>query len=171
VTYASSAVGGILHFAGELFAHTAGIKLNHIPHKGANDVVLAVLSGTVQSSWSVVSAAIPLLGPDKLKIVAVASDKRSSLVPDVPTFNELGVKGLKVDTWFGVLGPAGMPPEVTKRINDSIMKLMGRSDFQAKLLKFGAEPRGLGPAEFKEQVRSELEQFAEVAKAANIKVD
>lgn len=171
VTYASSAVGGILHFAGEQFAHAAGIKLNHIPHKGANDVVLAVLSGTVQSSWSVVSAAIPLVAPDKLHIVAVASEKRSALVPDVPTFEELGVKGMKSDTWFGVLGPVGLPPEITNRINETLSKLLARPEFKAKLIKLGAEPMGRGPAEFRAQIKTELEQFAAIAKAANIRAD
>jgi len=171
VTYATSAVGGILHFAGEQFAHAAGIKLNHVPYKGANDVVLAVLSSTVQSSWSVVSAAIPLVAPDKLHIVAVASDKRSALVPDVPTFAELGVPGMKSDTWFGVLGPANLPPDVTRRINDSLQKLLSKPDVKAKLFKLGAEPKGLGPVEFREQVKNELEQFAVIAKAANISAD
>lgn len=171
ISYATSAVGGILHFAGEQFAHAAGIKLNHVPYKGANDVVLAVLSNTVQSSWSVVSAAIPLVAPDKLHIVAVASDKRSTLVPDVPTFAELGVPGMKSDTWFGVLGPANMPPELTQRINDSLQKLLGKPDVKAKLFKLGAEPMGLGPAQFRAQVKTELEQFAAIAKAANISAD
>lgn len=167
VSYATSGVGGILNFAGEQFAHAAGIKLNHVPYKGANDVVLGVLSGSVQSSWSVVSAAIPLVAPDKLHIVAVASDKRSALVPDVPTLAELGVK-VSSETWFGVLGPANLPPEITTRINDSLQKLLASPDVRAKLVKFGAEPRGLGPTEFSRLVKSELEQFAAIAKIANI---
>jgi len=170
ITYATSGTGGILHFAAEQFAYAAKVKLNHVPYKGANDVVLAVLSNTVQSSWSVVSAAIPLVAPDKLHIVAVASEKRSALVPDVPTLGELGVKVVS-DTWFGVLGPANLPPDITAKINDSLQKLLGRPDVQAKLVKLGAEPRGLGPVDFGRQVKTELEQFSAIAKTANISLD
>lgn len=171
VTYASSAIGGALHLAGETFANLAGIKLNHIPYKGANEVVAAVLSGTVQSSWSAANAAFPLISAGKLHAVAVASEKRFSLMPDTPTFAELGVKGMKSDTWVGLMGPAGMPRPLAAQLDAQVLKIVARPDVKEKILKLGAEPMSLSLEQFAAMARGEVELLTDVARKAGIKAE
>ena len=171
VTYASSAVGGALHLAGETFAHLAGIKLNHIPYKGANEVVASVLAGTVQSSWSAANAAFPLVNAGKLHAVAIASEKRFSLLPNTPTFAELGVKGMKSDTWVGVMGPANMPRQLVVALDAQLQKIIARPDVKEKILKLGAEPVGLGPDQFRAMAAAEIDLLTDIAKKANIKAE
>jgi len=171
VTYASSAIGGALHLAGETFAHLAGIKLNHIPYKGANEVVAAVLSGTVQSSWSAANAAFPLISAGKLHAVAVASEKRFSLMPDTPTFAELGIKGMKSDTWVGLMGPAGMPRALAAQIDAQVLKIVARPEVREKILKLGAEPMSLSLDPFAAMARGEVELLTDIARKAGIKAE
>ena len=168
LTYASSAVGGALHLAGETFAYLAGIKLNHIPYKGANEVVAAVLAGTVQSSWSAANAAFPLVAAGKLHAVAIASEKRFSLMPDTPTFAELGVKGMKSDTWVGVMGPANMPRALVASIDAQLQKIVARPETKERILKLGAEPLNIGPEPFAAMVKGEIDLLTDIAKKADI---
>lgn len=171
LTYATSAVGGALHFAGETFAYLAGLKLNHIPYKGANEVVASVLSGTVQSSWSAANAAFPLVTAGKLHAVAVASEKRFTLLPDTPTFEELGVKGMKSDTWVGVMGPAKMPAAVVAAIDSKLQAILARPDVKEKILKIGAETATLGPEKFAAMAKKEIDLLTDIAKKAGIKAE
>ena len=171
VTYASSAVGGALHLAGETFAHLAGIQLNHIPYKGANEVVAAVLAGTVQSSWSAANAAFPLVNTGKLYAVAVAADKRFPLLPSTPTFAELGIKGMKSDTWVGVMGPANMPRPLVAQLDAQLQKIIARPDVKERITKVGAETVGLGPDAFRDMAAAEIAMLTDIAKKANIKAE
>ena len=171
VTYASSAIGGALHLAGETFSHLAGIKLNHIPYKGANEVVAAVLAGTVQSSWSAANAAFPLVSSGKLHAVAIAAEKRFSLMPNTPTFAELGIRGMKSDTWVGVMGPANMPRPLVASLDAQLQKIIVRPDVKEKIAKVGAETVGLGPDAFREMAAAEIALLTDIAKKANIKAE
>lgn len=171
LTYGTSAVGGALHLAGEQFAHLAGVRLNHIPFKGANEVTLAVMSGTVGSSWNAANAAFPLAASGKIRILGVASQKRSALLPDAPTFAELGISGMTSQTWVGVLGPRNMPSEVTARLNDYLLKLVARRDFVEKLHGVGAEPVGTGPVEFKALIAQEIETLSDIVRKAKIEIE
>jgi tripartite-type tricarboxylate transporter receptor subunit TctC len=171
ITYGTSAVGGALHLAGEQFAHLAGIKLNHVPYKGANEVTMAVMSGTVESSWNAANAAFPHVASGKLRILGVASEKRSALLPDAPTFAELGISGMKSETWVGVMGPANLPKEVTAKLNEYFMKLIVRRDVIEKIHNLGAEPVGLGPEEFKALIGKEIDTLSDIAKKAKIEIE
>lgn len=171
LTYATSAVGGALHFAGETFAYLAGLKLNHIPYKGANEVVASVLSGTVQSSWSAANAAFPLVTAGKLHAVAVASEKRFTLMPDTPTFEELGIKGMKSDTWVGVMGPAKMPAAVVAAIDSKLQAILARPDVKERILKIGAETAYLGPEKFAAMAKKEIDLLTDIGKKAGIKAE
>lgn len=171
LTYATSAVGGALHFAGETFAYLAALKLSHIPYKGANEVVASVLSGTVQSSWSAANAAFPLVSAGKLHAVAVASEKRFTLMPDTPTFEEMGVKGMKSDTWVGVMGPARMPAAVVAAIDTKLQAILARPEVTEKILKIGAETAYLGPERFAAMVKKEIDLLTDIARKAGIKAE
>ncbi|HVL57712.1 MAG TPA: tripartite tricarboxylate transporter substrate binding protein, partial [Burkholderiaceae bacterium] len=171
ITYATSAVGGALHLAGEQFAHLAGIRLNHVPYKGANEVTLAVMSGTVESSWNAANAAMAHVNAGKLHILGVASEKRFALLPNAPTFAELGIKSMTSETWVGVLGPAGLPADVTSKLNDYFQNLVKRPDVTEKLHKLGAVPVGTGPAEFRKLIADEIATLSDIAKKAKIEID
>jgi tripartite-type tricarboxylate transporter receptor subunit TctC len=171
IAYATSGVGTTVHLAGELFAYLAGIKLNHIPYKGANQSVEAVVAGQVPSSVSAVSSSLGFIKSGRVKVLAVMADQRSALLPGVPTFAETGYKGLVSDTWLGLIGPAGMPPAVAGRLNDELLKLLARPEIKERIAALGAEPVGTGLDAFGARMASELDTFVKIAKGANIKAE
>ncbi len=169
LSYATSGIGTTVHFAGELLAHEAGIKLNHVPFKGANQSVEAVVGGHVPSSVSAVSSTLPFIKSGRVRVLGVMAPKRSALLPDVPTFTELGYKTIVSDTWLGLIGPAGMPPAIAGRLNTELLKIIAQPEFRAKVLATGNEPVGLGLAAFKEQMTREHADYIAMIKAAGIK--
>jgi tripartite-type tricarboxylate transporter receptor subunit TctC len=171
ITYATSGIGGSLHLAAEQFAYLSGVKLNHIPYKGANQSVMAVVAGPVQSSWNAANAAVGLAASGKVHIVAVASRERSSLLPDTPTLHELGVKGMDRDTWIGLLGPARMSSALVKRIHGQVKVVITKPDIREKIIKLGAEPVAMPPAEFAAKIKNDIELSTKVVRSANITVD
>jgi tripartite-type tricarboxylate transporter receptor subunit TctC len=169
LSYATSGIGTTVHFAGELLAFQAGIKLNHVPFKGANQSIEAVVAGHVPASVSAVSSSIGFIRGGRVRVLGVMAEKRSALLPDVPTFRELGYKDLLSDTWLGLLGPAAMPPAVSKRLNDELVRILQTPDFRERVLNTGNEPVGLGLDAFQKQMARELEGFIALAKNASIK--
>lgn len=169
LSYATSGIGTTVHFAGELFAFQAGIKLNHVPFKGANQSIEAVVAGHVPASVSAVSSSIGFIRGGRVRVLGVMAEKRSALLPDIPTFRELGFKDLLSDTWLGLLGPAGMPPAVSGRLNAELHRILQTPEFREKVLNTGNEPVGLGLAAFQTQMARELEGYIALAKSAAIK--
>lgn len=169
VTYATSGIATTVHIAGEQLARLTGAKFSHIPYKGSAASVEALLGGQVISSWSAVNAALPHIKSGRLRALAVASPQRSTFVPDVPTFEELGVKGMKSDTWLGVLGPSNMPVPVAQKLSAYYVKLIARPDIRDKLLALGAEPVGLELDGYAQLMREEVELYTQIVKAAGIK--
>lgn len=170
VNYATSGIGTTVHIAGERLAHLAGVRLNHIPYRSSSQSVEAVVAGQVMSSWSAVNAALPHIKSGRVRALAVASEKRSSFAPDVPTFEELGVKGMKSDTWLGMLGPPNMPAAVATKINAELARLLVRPDFREKVLGLGAEPvAGVALEKYSALMRDEIDSYAAIIKVANIK--
>lgn len=168
VTYATSGIGTTVHIAGERLAHLADIKLTHVPYKGSILSVKAVLSGEVQSSWSAVNSALPFIREGQLKVLAIASDKRSELLPDAPTLAESGIEGMTSDTWLGVTGPANMPPEVVDKLHRAYVEFIARDEMRQRLATLGADPVGMGPSEFSDLIEKEIAMFTDVVKRAGI---
>ena len=169
ISYATSGIGTTVHFAGELLAFQAGIKLNHVPFKGANQSIEAVVAGHIPASVSAVSSSIGFIRGGRVRVLGVMAEKRSALLPDVPTFRELGFKDLISDTWLGLLGPAAMPPAVSSRLNDELIRILQTPEFRERVFKTGNEPVGLGLDAFQKQMANELEGFIALAKRAAIK--
>ncbi len=169
LSYATSGIGTTVHFAGELLAYQAGIKLNHVPFKGANQSIEAVVAGHVPASVSAVSSSLGFIRGGRVRVLGVMSEKRSSLLPDVPTFRELGFKDLLSDTWLGLLGPAGMPAAVSRRLNDELTRILQVPEFRERVLATGNEPVGLGLDAFQAQMGRELDGYIALAKSADIK--
>jgi tripartite-type tricarboxylate transporter receptor subunit TctC len=158
-----------VHFAGELLAHEAGVKLNHVPFKGANQSVEAVVGGHVPSSVSAVSSTLTWIKSGRVRVLGVMAPKRSSLLPDVPTFPELGYKTIVSDTWLGLIGPANIPEAVAGRLNDELLRILAQPDFAARVLATGNEPVGMGLDSFRSQMEREHEGYVRMIKAADIK--
>ncbi len=172
ISYATSGIGTTVHIAGERLAQQTGVKLNHIPYKSSSQSVEAVIAGHVVSSWSAVNAALPHIKSGRVRAIAVASEKRSSFVPDVPTFLELGVKDMKSDTWIAMLAPANLPAPVAAKINAELASLVARPDIREKILGLGAEPiSGIEMDRFATLMRNEIDGYARVIKAGNIKAE
>ncbi len=169
IAYATSGIGTTVHFAGELLAHQAGIRLNHVPFKGANQSIEAVVAGHVPASVSAVSSSLGFIKGGRVRVLGVMSERRSSLLPDVPTFRELGYKDLLSDTWLGLLGPAGMPGPVARRLNDELIRILQAPEFRDRVLATGNEPVGLSLDAFQAQMSRELDGYVALARSADIK--
>lgn len=169
MNYATSGIGTTVHIAGERFAHAAGIDLTHVPYKGSILSVKAVLSGEVQSSWSAVNSALPFIQDGQLRVLAIAGEERSPLLPDAPTLAESGVKDMLSDTWLGVAGPANMPKEVVDKLHNAFVDFIARDEMKQRLATLGADPVGMGPEAFSELIKKEIAMYSEVVERAGIK--
>jgi tripartite-type tricarboxylate transporter receptor subunit TctC len=171
INYATSGVGTSLHIAGEQFSQITGAKFNHVPYAASNQSVQAVLGGHVVSSWSAVNAALPFVKAGRMRPLAVASEKRTEFAPDVPTFAEVGIKGMKSETWLAALGPAGLPAPVAAKLAAELQMLIARADVKQKILGLGAEPVGVELEAFRAQIRDEIEMYTKIARAGDIKAE
>jgi tripartite-type tricarboxylate transporter receptor subunit TctC len=169
VNFATSGVGTSLHIAGEQFSQITGAKFNHVPYSASNQSIQALLGGDVTSSWSAVNSALPFVKAGRLRALAVATEKRTRFAPDVPTFAELGVQGLKSETWLGTMGPANLPEAIAKKLIDEYSSLILRPDMTERILNLGAEPVGTSGKEFDQLIRSEIEMYRRIVLAADIK--
>ena len=171
LNYASTGNASLAHLAGELFAISTGIRLVHIPYKGVGAGLTDMLSGRVQMSFLSAGSVYAQVRTRKLKAIAIASAARAKIAPDLPTMIESGVPGFLVTQWHGVLAPRGTPKPVIERLHREILKAVQRSDVVARLALDGTEGIGSSPEAFGKFLRSEREQWAKVAKQANIRAD
>ena len=159
------------HLSGELFKSMAGVEMQHIPYKGSPPALQDVVGGQVAMTFDNITTAWPLAKAGKLRALAVTTAKRSSVAPDVPTLAESGLPGFEVGSWHGVFAPAGTPPEIVKRLNAEIVKILNMPDVREKLVGLGAEPVGDTPEEFTALVKAEVVKWADVVKKSGAKVD
>ena len=161
-------IGSGTHLNTEKFLAAAGIKMTQIPFKGTPEVIAAMLSGDVHAYWAPIG---PVMGPirgGRLRPLAVSTPKRNAQLPDVPTTAEAGVKGAEAPLWFGLWGPAGMPADVVKKINADVRKALADPAVQDRLVKGGNETIDMSPEEFARRVRSEIDDYTRVLKAAGV---
>lgn len=169
---ASSGNGTSIHLAGELFKSRTGIFMTHIPYTGSGPAMLAMVSGQVDVMFDNLPSALPQIKGGKLKAFAVTSGQRSAAVPELPTVEEAGnLKGFEASSWFGLLAPAGTPPDIVSRIQQETAKALGSPAIKEKLLAQGAIPGGNTPAEFAKMIEAEIAKWAPVVKASGAKVD
>ena len=169
--YATTQVGGNQHVAGELFAILTGAKLTAVPYKGGGEALSAVIGGHVQAYFGSIASLAPVMRSGKAKGIAVSGETRNPAAPQVPTFLEAGVRGFDVRLWYAVLGPAGMPKDVTDRIAESITTILGTAEFKELLAKQGLDPLVMSSGQFADLLRSDHARYAQVIKTANIKVE
>jgi tripartite-type tricarboxylate transporter receptor subunit TctC len=171
LNYGSAGHGNATHLAAELFKLRTGIDIVHVPYKGASDAVTAVLGGQVQMFFGDIAGVLPFLREGTLRALAVSSEARNPLVPDVPTMRESGVPDYVVSTYVGVVAPAGTPAAIVQRLNAAINESMTSPDAAAAFARLGAEIRPAPPQDFAAFLAAETRKWADVVKAANIKVE
>jgi tripartite-type tricarboxylate transporter receptor subunit TctC len=170
-TYATPGTGSSGHFASEQFTRLTGIRMNHIPYKGAAQVVTDLMGGQVDSSFATLGSVLPQIQAGKLTALAVAAPQRSSLLPGVPTFDEAGVKGYRPDIWYGLLAPAGTPPDVVATLQKTAEAFAQASATQEKLKGLGMEPQSVCGSAFGEQMQREVQSYKQLARELDIKAE
>ncbi|MEY4267036.1 MAG: hypothetical protein RIS90_1571 [Pseudomonadota bacterium] len=169
---ASSGNGTSIHLAGELFKSMTGVFMTHIPYTGSAPALLGLVSGQVDVMFDNLPSAMALIKSGRLKAFAVTSAQRSAAVPDLPTVEDAGqLKGFEASSWFGLLAPAGTPPEVVSRLQQEIAKALNSPAMKDKLLAQGAIPSGNTPQEFAALIDAEIKKWAAVVKASGARVD
>jgi tripartite-type tricarboxylate transporter receptor subunit TctC len=157
--------------AGELFKYLAGVKLTHVPYKGAGPALIDVIGGQINMTFGSVISSLGHVRTGKLKALGVTGAKRARSMPDLPTIAEAGVKGYATTTWYGALAPANTRPTVVQKLNAEIKKTLGAPEVGEHMAKDGAEPVGNTPAQFREFLSAEMTKWRELVKNANVRVD
>jgi len=166
--YASSGPGTSTHLAAEMFNTMANVRLVHVPYKGNAEVFNALLGGHIKVHFSLVPSGIPHVRAGKLRVLAVTSEKRLPYLPDVPTIAESGFPAYEISSWQGMLAPAGTPPAVVTKINGEMIELLKTPAMRERMAREGADPVGSSPQQFGERVKSEVDKWTRVAKAAGL---
>jgi tripartite-type tricarboxylate transporter receptor subunit TctC len=149
----------------------AGVKMNHIPYKGAVPAIIDLVGGRVSLIFSSAPPALPHVKTGKLRALAVTSSKRSSVAPELPTIAESGLPGYEVINWYGVLVPAGTQKAIIAKLNAEIVKIMGMGDVTDRLSVVGIEPFPSTPAQFSSFIKEETNKWAKVVKFSGARLD
>jgi tripartite-type tricarboxylate transporter receptor subunit TctC len=167
--YASTGSGTTSHLSGELLSIMSGVKMTHVPYKGAVAVNDLLSGEQIHFMFATIPSAIQHVRSGKLRALAVTSLGRSAGLPDVPTIAESGFAGFDASSWFGLVGPAGMPREVVVKLQAEISKILKRPDIREKMIQQSADPSGNTSEEFGAYIRAETEKWSKVIKAAGLK--
>ena len=170
LNYASGGNGSAGHLAGEMFKARAGIYAVHIPYNGGNPAQLALLSGQVDFNFDNLATASANIKSGKLKALAVTSAQRSAALPGVPAVSET-LKGFEIDTWWGLVAPAGTPPELVAKLNHAFVAALNSPETKTRFATLLAEPVPSTPEQFASFMKSELAKYEKVVKASGAKVD
>ena len=166
LAFASSGSGTSIHMAGELFKMQTGIDVLHVPYKGSAPAITDLIGGQVQFMFDNMPSAWPHVQSGKLRALAVTTTERSKSAPDVPTMKEAGFANFDVSSWFGLIAPAGTPPEVINKLNAAMVKALDKPEVQRSFEQLGAVGVKTTPAEFGQFIKSEVEGWAPVVKAS-----
>lgn len=171
LNFASGGNGSAGHMAGELLKSQARVSAVHIPYAGAAPAQLGLLAGQTDFMFDNLASATAQIKAGKLKALAVTTPQRAPSMPEVPTMNESGLAGFDVSTWFGVFAPAGTPPAVVARLNETMTAALHTPEMRERLARMGAEPAPMSSAQFAELVRRELTKYEKVVKFSGARVD
>ena len=171
LNFASSGNGGAPHMAAELFKSVTGAAITHVPYKGSGPAVADLVGGRVQIMFDAPPSLIAHIKSGKLRVLAAASEQRNRLLPDAPTFAELGHPKVSVSLWYGLLAPAGTPAAVITKLNSEVSKVLQSADVRERLQGQGAEPMPGSADTFARFMRDEMAKWAPVVKQAGVKLD
>ena len=170
LNFASSGIGTIPHLTGELFKLKAGVDLQHVPYKGTGLSIPDLANGQIAVLFDSVVTALGYAKAGNVRALAISSLKRTPLAPDLPTMAEAGVSGFESETWFGLFAPAATPKDVIARVSADTVAALQSPDLRDRFAAVGAEPVGSTPEQFLERVRTDTARWAEIIKAAGVKV-
>jgi tripartite-type tricarboxylate transporter receptor subunit TctC len=168
LTYGTPGIGTSPHMSMELLKSLAGIDLQHVPYRGTAPAMTDVISGQISAMFSNALTAKPQIESNAIRALGVSGRKRSQALPDIPPIAEAGVPTYEATQWYGLVAPAGTPPEIIARLHAEATKALETQEMKDKLAGDGAEPVGTTPAEFAAHIKGELEKWAGVARAAHI---
>jgi len=171
LTFGSPGNGSPAHLAGELLNQMADLHLQHIPYKGSAPALTDLIAGHISLMIDNMPALLPAVKNGSLRAIAVASEHRAEAAPDIPTFEEAGLKGYVVTAWKGLMVPAKTPAPVIERLRDAVVKVLAKPDVRQRLLDLGAEPVGSTPAEFGAQISEETGFFGKLVKSTGASID
>lgn len=171
LNYASSGTGTPYHMAGELFKAMAGVDIVHIPHKGSGEARTSVMSGQVEMMLDAITTMAPMVRAGRVRALGTSGLKRSTVLPEVPTISEAGVKGYESTIWLGIMAPAGTPKPVIDRLNAEITKIVSRPDVKQAWNEQGAEPMKMTVGEFEKYLNADIAKWAKVVKIAGARTD
>jgi tripartite-type tricarboxylate transporter receptor subunit TctC len=168
-SYGTSGVGGPHHLSGEYFKSVTGAQLLHVPYKGGGPAMTDLMGGQIPMLFSSLGPAVGAVKSGKIRALAVTSLTRSAAFPDVPTMDELGLKGFDSTAWYGLLGPAGLPREAVERLTQALAKAGADQDLVARINATGCDTEILSPAQTVEKIKADYLKRGRVVKEANIK--
>lgn len=171
LTFSAASPGSPAAMVGELFKLVAGVNLLHVPYKALPAALTDVIAGQVQLGFTVAPLAIPQANVKRLRMLATASSKRSAVVPEVPTFSELGYPSVVATGWYALIAPLATPASAVNRINGEFVKALRLPEVQQRVLTLGMDSVGSTPAQCGEHLRAEQVKWTKFIKAANIKID
>lgn len=171
LNYASAGNGSAHHFCGELLKSLTGIDMVHVPYKGSGPAIAGLLGGEVSLMFANVADIGSQIRSGKVKPLAVTVSRRANMLPDVSTMPEAGLPDFEIQSWFGLLAPAGTPASIIGRLNADTVKVLGRADVKATLAAQGMEVAPGSPEQFAAYIKSEIARFSKIAKSAGIKAE
>ena len=171
LSYGSTGAGTAHQLIAEQFNDMTGTEITHVPYKGSAPALTDMMGGQITMMFDTVASCLPFIKSGKLRPLAVATAKRSSALPDVPTLAEAGLKGFDIATWFGFLVPAGTPAAVVEKIHADSVRVLNQPDTKKQLALMGAEPVGDTPVQMTERIRGEMEKFRALATKAKLTID
>lgn len=168
--YGSNGVGSSSHLTSELFALRTGLKVEHVPYKGASEALIGTAIGDLDFLFMNMPPTLPVIRTGKLKALAVTSAYRSRQLPEIPTMQEQGMSDFDVTSWLGVYGPTGIPPDIVGQLSSALVRGLAQPEYREKLIRGGFEPKLRGADEFATFSQAELKRWGDVAQRSNIRI-
>ena len=169
LSFCSAGSGGAPHLAGELFKSLTGTELLHVPYRGSGPAVVDLVAGRITMMFDATPSLLPFIKAGKLRALAAASPHRHRLLPDIPSFAELGYPGMDIALWYGVAAPSGTPQTIVQRLNAELVKILDMTEIRNSLTDQGADVQGGMPEDFGAFMRNESARWGTVVKQARIK--
>jgi len=170
-SFGSQGVGNTAHLFGELLNKRLGTAMVHVPYKGGAEAIQELIGGRVQVLFSTLVDITPQIDQGSVRAIALAAANRVSVLPNVPTFSELGMNGFDAPTWFGVIAPTGTPDDIVAFLNAEMQTAFANPEVRARLMKLGLEPGAMTPAQFKSFILAELSKWERIVKESGTQLE